>query len=60
MMVSEWIPYLVVALVDIVGVSFAVEGTQYALLHYMSWHCLQQSSTCLYQCLLLKESHALR
>jgi len=30
MVVSEWLPYLVVAVVDIVGVSFAVEGMQYA------------------------------
>jgi len=56
MVVSDWIPYLVVALVDVVGVSYAVEGTRYALLHYMSWHCPQQSSTCLYQCLLLRVS----
>lgn len=37
MVVSEWIPYLVVAVVDIAGVSYTVQGTQYALLHYMSW-----------------------
>ena len=34
MVVSDWIPYLVVALVDVVGVSYTVEGTRYALLHY--------------------------
>jgi len=37
MVLSEWIPYLVVAFVEIVGVSFAIEGTQYAVLRYMSW-----------------------
>ena len=60
MVVSEWIPYLVVAVADVVGVSYVVEGIQYALPHYMSWQCPQQSSACLYQCLLLKESYAVR
>jgi hypothetical protein len=52
--VSVWIPYLVVVVVDVVGVCYAVEGTQYVLLHHMSWHCPQQSSTCLHQVYYLK------